>query len=351
MDSPQARLFHPDGIMTRSPIFIGGPDRSGTTLLYALLASHPNISMARRSNMWRFFYDRYGDLAQPENFERCLHDMTHYHKMRHLGADPERIRREFWQGERSYGRLFALIHEHNAQRTGKPRWGDKSLHIEHYIEGIFAEFPDARVIQMVRDPRDRYASVRKRFGRDTPRLGASTARWLRAMRHGRRNLQSYPENYKIVRYESLARNTEETLQAICAFIDEEYSPVMLTMDGAGEYRESGGNSSFDRIEPGIISTRSIGRFQAVLSASEIAFIQWVCGPEMITLGYEKVPVIFPPGEKLKYVAVTLPLQLTRLVGWWALAAIETNRGERPQPPGHRQKQAFQAGEILEQRHE
>lgn len=321
-----------DTIMTSSPIFIGGPDRSGTTLLYALLASHPNISMARRSNMWRFFYGRYGDLATPENFERCLHDMTHYHKMRHLRADPERIRREFRAGAPTYGRLFALLHEHHAERAGKPRWGDKSLHIEHYTGDIFAEFPDARVIQMVRDPRDRYASVRKRFGKDTPRLGAATARWLRAMRRGRLNLRRYPDRYRIVRYESLASRPEETLRAICDFLGEEYAPVMLTMRGAADYHDSGGNSSFDPIEPGVISTRSIGRFRSVLSAGEIAFIQLVCGPEMAACEYPLVPVDFTPGERLQFAVVTLPFQLARLVGWWASAAVEMKRGEEPPSP-------------------
>ena len=51
------------------PIFLAGPDRSGTSLIYALLASHPNISMVRRTNMWRYFYNRYGDLHNPQNFE------------------------------------------------------------------------------------------------------------------------------------------------------------------------------------------------------------------------------------------------------------------------------------------
>ena len=47
------------------PVFIAGADRSGTTLLFALLASHPNISMVRRTNMWRYFHQRYGDLGDP----------------------------------------------------------------------------------------------------------------------------------------------------------------------------------------------------------------------------------------------------------------------------------------------
>ena len=57
---------------TTAPIFIAGPDRSGTTLMFALLASHPNLSMVRRTNMWRYFHGRYGDLGDPQNLERCL---------------------------------------------------------------------------------------------------------------------------------------------------------------------------------------------------------------------------------------------------------------------------------------
>lgn len=333
--------------MMPSPIFIGGPDRSGTTLLYALLASHPNISMGRRSNMWRFFYRNYGDLSVAGNFERCLHDMTHYHKMRYLHADPDRIRREFRQGEPTYGRLFALLHEHNAERVGKSRWGDKSLHIEYYARGIFSEFPDARVIQMVRDPRDRYASVRKRFGKDTPRLGASTARWLRAIRQGRANARRFPDKYRIVRYESLAREPESTLRDICEFIGEPYDPMMLTMRGAADYHDSGGNSSFEKMEPGVISTRSIGRFAAVLTPSEIAFIQMLCGGEMARLEYEKAPVKFGFGERVRHMAVTVPIQLARLGGWWMVTDITMRRGEQPPRSHHTLSTAAATGENHE----
>jgi hypothetical protein len=330
--------------MKQNPIFIGGPDRSGTTLMYALLASHPNIAMMRRSNMWRYFYGYYGDMSRPENFERCLHDMTHYHKMRHLKPDPDRIRREYWQGKPSYGRLFALLHEHHAERLGKMRWGDKSLHVERFADDIFNEFPNAQVIQMVRDPRDRYASVRKRFGKDNPRLGASAARWLMAMRNGRRNLRRYPSNYRIVRYESLAQDPEATLREICDFLDEPYAPAMLTMQGANEYRESGGNSSFDKIEPGAISTRSIGRFRAVLSASEIDFLQRVCGREIAAYGYESVDPGFQSGERTRYLTRLLPVQFARFVGWWVMTQIDETRKGAGAPP----KQAVDGASLTKE---
>ncbi len=314
--------------MTHGPIFICGPDRSGTTLIYALLAAHPNLAMSRRSNMWRYFYGQYGDLSRPENFERCLHDVTHYHKMRHLQPDAERLRREFWQGTPSYGRLFGLLHAHAAERAGKPRWGDKSLHTERYADRVFAEFPDARVLQMMRDPRDRYASARKRFNQDTPKVGAFTARWLLAARNGRRNLERYPDNYRVVRYESLATDPENTLREVCDFIGEPYAPQMLSMQGT-DYRNSGGNSSFGPIEPGVISTSSIGRFRAVLTPGELDFIQRFCSREMARYDYPPEDVRFGPGEQRRYLVRLLPVQLARMLGWWGVTAIETRRGARP----------------------
>lgn len=307
--------------MSNQPIFIAGPDRSGTTLLYALLASHPNISMVRRTNFWRWFYGRYGDLSDKDNFERLLDKMLRYKRIEPLHPDGERIRREFWQGEPSYGRVFTLFQQHNAERIGKQRWGDKSLHTEHYIEQVFSEFPNAKVIHMSRDPRDRYASVRKRFGKDTPRLGAATARYLLSMRAAEKNRQKYPANYKIIRFEDLAANPEETLQIICDFIGEKYLPEMLTMEGASKYRNSGGNSSFDQIKPGAISTKPIGRYKNVLTTSELAFIQFFTRKEMRALGYQKDSVNFSFVEATKFIFWILPFQMARMIGWTAITSL------------------------------
>jgi hypothetical protein len=222
--------------------------------------------------------------------------------------------------------LFALFHEHNAERVGKPRWGDKSLHTEHYADQVLAEFPDARIIHMTRDPRDRYASVRKRHGRDTQRVGAATGRWLFSMRAAQRNLKRHPENYMVVHYEELASKPEETLRQVCTFIWEEYTPAMLTMAGAAEHRDRGGNSSFGHFEPGVISTQSIGRFRSVLSSSEIAYIQMCTGAVMEAFGYPREPVQFTPNERLAFSLVKLPSDLARMLGWITLTSIRIKRG-------------------------
>lgn len=307
------------------PVFVSGTNRSGTTLMYALLATHPNLSMVRRSDMWRYFYGQFGDLSQPENFERCLKAMLSYKRIVNLKPDPERIRQEFGQGEASYGRLFALIHQHNAEREGKTRWGDKSLHTEEYADQIFSEFPQARLIHIIRDPRDRYASVLKRLNATSRRIGVDTVKWLASARIARQAAERYPNCVLIVRYETLARQPEETLRQVCDFIGEPYTPEMLTMTGAPRYHKKGANTAFEKVKPGVISTRSIGRFRDVISSWEIAFIQTFCRRMMAEFEYELEPTRLSVNERLAYLAA-LPPGLARMVRWLVWDKVSELKG-------------------------
>jgi len=99
------------------PIFIGGLDRCGKTLLRALLVSHPNIAIPQiGSNYWTFYYGQYGNLGKRENFERCLAAMLRYTHVTLLKPDVARIRQEFLQGEPTYARFFALFNQQYAER-------------------------------------------------------------------------------------------------------------------------------------------------------------------------------------------------------------------------------------------
>lgn len=309
------------------PIFIAGPDRSGTTLLYALLASHPNISMVRRMNFWRWFYRRYGNLKNPENFERLLDRLLRYKRLQRLHLDGGRIRQEFIQGEPSYARLFALLMRHNAERKGKIRWGEKSLHTERYADLVFANFPKAKIIHMTRDPRDRYASVRKRFGGDNPRIASATQRWISSMRAAQKNLKKYPDRYLIVRFEDLASNPEDTARIICDFIGEDFVPEMLTMEGEVEYRDSGGNSSFSKIQPGTISTQPIGRYRQVLTPFELKFIQRFAGPLMEQFDYSLENVHLTLKQKIGFYGWFLPQYFIRMVAIHMLSTVLFYRKE------------------------
>lgn len=308
--------------MTDRPILITGADRSGTSLMYALLGSHPDVAMIRRSNVWRWFDGAFGPLDIPDNFERCLDQVMRYGRMAVLEPDPDRIRREFADGEKTYGRLFALLFSHYAERLGRSRWGDKSLHTEHHADRVFEEWPSAKMIHMIRDPRDRHASVTKRYPDRAKGFGAITGRWIASVDLARRNAAVYGDRYRVVKYETLARQPVETLAEVCRFLDLEYTDVMLGMGAVAEQSEEGGNSSFGPIEPGTISTRSIGRHADVLDPGTIALIEALTGQGMAEHGYERGDRDLGAWMRLR-LAAEVPVGWARIQGW----KIKGTRGE------------------------
>jgi hypothetical protein len=299
----------------KAPIFIGGLDNSGKTHLRLALSSHPNIAMTRRSYMWTRAYNRYGDLSYQENFERCLNAMLNRKDVRTLQPDPERIRREFWQGEPTYARLFALLHEHFAEYVGKSRWGEQEAGIEQYTDEIFAAYPSARIIHMLRDPRNRYDEML----RTTPptvrlgRVGINTADWLQSARLARRNSLRYPKHYMVLAYESLVSQPEDTLGRVCAFIGEDYVPAMLTLDGAISFGGGNGPGSSSELETGVVEFRLDG--SRTMSPREVAFMQVLARKEMTERGYVAQKVRFSPSEALLYYGLDWPLSLMRVVIW------------------------------------
>ena len=316
--------------MGTGPIFVAGLERSGTSLMYALLASHPRISMTRRTNLWRHFYDQYGDLANPANLDRCLETMRRYKRLVVLHVDWDQVRRDFPAGAPTYGRLFALIEQQHADRMGRPRWGDKSLHTERYTSQVLEAYPDARILHMIRDPRDRFASSYARWKVRRGGVGAGTAEWLSSARIALRNQQRYPDAYRAVRYESLASEPEATLRGLCTFLDEEYSPQMVRMDDAPSLRD-GGNSSYGVRRDKGISTSSVGRFREVLSPRQVAFMQWMAADEMAAFDYEPEPVEMAMSARLGYVVRDVPFQAAHLLVWRTRESFRDRTG-RPLRP-------------------
>lgn len=305
------------------PIFIGGPDRCGKTTLQAFLSSHPNIAIpVVGSNLWSYFYGQYGDLHYEANFERCLDALLHYTHALFLKPDAERIRREFWQGEPGYARLFALLHEHYAERAGKPRWGDQTGLIERYADQIFKSYPGAKMLHMLRDPRDRYEASLEMWPDGKGRVGVATGRWLYSERLARRNMLLYPDRYMIIRFETLVQNTKETLRAVCSFLGEDYTSEMLAMNSSPGHREKLLQGAETTSSAVALSSGFIGRYRGRLSQEEIAFMQMYAGRKMTALGYKRDTVWLSAVEWVRYALVNHPANLARMIAWLAREALQ-----------------------------
>jgi sulfotransferase family protein len=313
----------------KGPIFIGGLDRSGKTLLRALLVSNPNIAIPEiGSNYWTFFYRQYGDLRKRANFERCLAAMLRYTHVCLLNPDVEQIRREFGQGEPTYANLFRLFNEQYARRQGKTRWGDQTGLIERYARHIFAAYPGSKMIHMLRDPRDRYEASLAHAPNGKGRAGGATARWLYSLNLARSNLKRFPDRYRIVRYETLVTQPEKTLREICALLDEEYTPDLLTMNGAPAFQGKVRRGKYGNRGPQLISTEFIGRYRKTIPPIEIAFIQSMAGKDMLAYGYDLEPIRFSSGERMKFLLAGWPDNAGRMMAWLGAELLQQNLPEQ-----------------------
>jgi hypothetical protein len=301
------------------PIFIGGSSRSGKTLMRWLLSSHPRIALSRRTEMWDRYAGRFGDLAKSENLDRCLDAMLARPQIAALSIDPAALRRDFATGPHTYARLFALAHEQYAERNGKARWGDQSPGIERFADRLVASYAGARILHLVRDPRDAYHAETERGVRGPGAVGSFTAAWGRSAELAARNGGRYPDASMLVRYEDLVTEPADTMRAVCRFIGERFEPSMLRLDGVDRYREvqpTGGTP---------ISSAFVGSYRANVDRCELAYIQSVVHEPMQRLGYRPDPIRLTTAERVRCLAVW-PLGIAR-VGLRRTADVVQHRRE------------------------
>ena len=293
-----------------APIFIGGLAHSGKTPLRLFLSRHPNLVLTRQTYMWNRFYNRFGDLSDPQNLERCLAGMLKTKGIQALQPDVARIRVEFGEGAGGYGRLFSIFHQHHAERLGKSRWGDQLGFVERFAEPIFAAYPQAKMIHMVRDPRDRQG-VGKDFSRQRKgKMGWEMGRWLHSADLIQRNQHRYPEQYKVVRYETFCANPEATLREICLFLGEDFVPEMLTDDAI--QLDKGDKGQFG------IQIEKVGNGR--LSDRDLLFTQTYAAKHMSAFNYALESPHLSFGDRLLFYLIDWPINRLGMAAWYLTEA-------------------------------
>ena len=314
------------------PIYIVGLDRSGKTTMRNFIASHSHIAIpAVGSNMWTFFYGRFGSLDRPDNLEACLDAMSRYKHVRFMEPNLERIRHDFRRGPTTYARLFALFLMQFAERERKARWGAQSGLTEQYAVELFAAYEGLKIIHMVRDPRDRYEASLAKWPNGRGRAGGATARWRFSIRLAERNLERFRGDYLIVRFEDLVVATDETIRSVCSFLGEEYEPQMLAMGEANRPRESSEQDDTVAEPARSMSDEYIGRYRDRVPDSELRFIQLHARHLMIRYGYVPEHIDRSLGTSLRFGVVEWPKHMARMLAW---SAVEGAHRRWPRRFGH-----------------
>ena len=282
-------------ILDERPIFIIGSERSGTTLLLAILASHPRIAVPEVTwyyPRFRPYLHTYGDLADPGNFETLAHEMANGLRVpfwRMTDVNPANFGAEIASRagaiERSFSGVFAAMFERYANYVGKPRWGEKTPGNVFYIRQILEDFPNAQFVYIYRDCRDASAEfIDSQFG-PTNAYNAAVM-W----RDGQEAVKPFRESLGAdqwinVRYEDFVRRPVDSLKTLCAFLGEEYTDDLMAFHLSPVAQRRGKTKdNWALAHP--ISDRHVGIYRHQLSIDQQRITAWVAGDLMGELGYD-----------------------------------------------------------------
>jgi hypothetical protein len=290
-------------------LFIGGCPKSGTTLLISLLDGHPQLVVLPEETNYLEDRQQYLKLNDYQSKLRLLLE-----RLWKFGADT--VCREKSQGggadvrrynDFDYGHFRALAEDFIKQPGINDslllseviraygivagcdlqkcvRWVEKTPRTETHAE-IFDElFPEATLIQIMRDPRAVFASrknlVVTQKGRYTE-AHRLTRLWNRCAREIPR-LRRDPSRFLVVRYEDLVKNPRDVLERICEFGGFNFHESMLKPTRAGNGWQ--GNSAFYKEFNGI-SAAPAEKWKSSLTEDEIWWIELHCRKGMELADY------------------------------------------------------------------
>jgi hypothetical protein len=274
-------------------IFVGGMPRSGTSLMRDILGSHPDVAMfVSELPLWRELAAAHAgrSLARPADRDALIRDLVTHPRMQQaqMTLDVDEFAGALAREPAvSLGTVFAHALRQYARREGKPRWGVKDPRNEFHADQILAEFPAARVVHMLRDPRDVLASQRAMWGPRAQHIVSTTHDWRRSATLARRHQAVHRGAYAVVRYEDLVLDPARVVRDLCQTLDLDYRPAMLDLAGKPRWSQGDGDDSRRAGPSRAISAGRVARHLRDLAPGEATYIEWRAGREMDDWGYAR----------------------------------------------------------------
>jgi len=278
------------------PIFVIGSERSGTTLIMAILGCHPRLAVPEVAwyyPRFRPYLFTYGDLSEPENFKTLAHEMAHGLRTPYWGmkVNPatfgDQIVERAFSIDQSFRGVVQAMFETYAEEQGKPRWGEKTPYNLFYVGEILEDFPDAQIVNIYRDGRDVCAEfLDASFG--PTNIFAAAELWRDgqdAVRPWRKKLSD--DQWFDIKYEDFVADPVNQLQALCDFLGEDYEPAMLEFHTTPTAKRRGQTKdNWALAEP--ITEKHVGIYKEQLSLRDQQIMSWVAGDALREYGYENI---------------------------------------------------------------
>jgi len=274
----------------KSPVFIVGPARSGTSILYRVLQKHPSFILHNSSTGL--------DLTESKIFQFNLENLSknadkNVSVFEYMVSDYQEysifMRSLWWPKLLQWLRVCKILstsdkfynfktRQKNWIRCGykKPiqqyfecarrarkcaRIVEKTPSHLYKVPEILATFPDARILITTRHPVDVYTSYRRRLVDEEAINSDKVLQWLkisvdqfidiykRDAREVSLLIKVYTDSCKVVMYEKFVKSPIDMLKNIFDFLDEDYSSDCMVSNETKEIKWEKDPNLFGEIYP------------------------------------------------------------------------------------------------------
>lgn len=271
-------------------IFLMCSERSGSNFISRLLNAHSEICSPPPKHLFnpllRNLY-RYEPLER--NWEELLKDVlslfnakfTYWERKFEIQELKENVTKGDVVG------LLNYFFESESRQKGKTRVFIKENKIFEFFPFLIINYPHAKYIFQVRDPRDMALSWRKN---PTHPGGIITAakQWKEDQQNSLKNANLISKNGNVIitKYEDLVENTADLLKEITRFLGLEYEETMLDYHQDNQNKKNSSlQHAWSNLSKGVMQD-NFNKFRGELTSREIAFIEKLCFFEMTFLGYK-----------------------------------------------------------------
>lgn len=276
----------PNSVFT-PPAFIVGVPRSGTTLLASILNRNSQVCVTPETHYYSCFHNRVGhesflNANWPASVRRCLYSLNGLREMRLSFEDII----DAAYSRKTRAGLLSSIGELYAAKHGKRLWIEKTPQHMLYLPEILNDFPQARIINILRDGRDVALSL-SQVDWANPGFLHNLHQWSEELEAAEPHVSNNPHCLTI-RYEDLLSTPEATVAKVCGFLGIEYEEKMLKPDGSEERLIEIGMTHKDNIRQSII-TNNKGKWATKVSSELAVVADHFFGEAIIRQGYERTP--------------------------------------------------------------
>lgn len=284
----------------KSPFFILGNPRSGTTLLRLMLNSHSRIIVPPESGFMQWWHSKYQgvseeDLMNGSILNSIIKDVLSSKKIESWGIEFNDLYDITIENKpKNYAEFCLSVYGLYGRKQNKidAFIGDKNNYYIHHLDTIGKIYPNAKYIHLVRDGRDvacSYIDIDKLVTTSIykPILSQNVDDIAIEWKNNINKIDKFLSDKDSInlRYEDLITKSESTLIYVSDFLGVKYSNKMLNYYQEIFYDEPKSTFDWKTKTKQKIDSANLNKYSIVFTKEQLVSFNQIAGSELKEYGY------------------------------------------------------------------